>query len=119
MGFAWDSDVGPKRVVAQVREFNAQGVAVLEFTDLAGRMFASADIEAIFESSRLGAVPPGALFLSTPGQTPVLRIVDAPARPVKRTSCATPDGYHRYGQADGECRQCGETRPAVAATGVA
>lgn len=85
-----------------------------EFTDLAGRMFASADIAAIFEAGRLGAVPDGALFLNSPGKPAARRIVDAPARPVRRP-CISPTGEHAF--RDGLCLHgCGQTPP-LALTG--
>jgi hypothetical protein len=89
-----------------------------EFTDLAGRMFASADIAAIFEAGRLGAVPPGALFLNAPGKPATLRIVDAPARPVLRIPCPVgPEGRHAY--LDGACMRagCGAVEPSTVAAG--
>ena len=48
-----------------------------EFTDLAGRMFSSEDIMAIFEPGRLGAVARGALFSGREAWTSQGRIVDA------------------------------------------
>jgi hypothetical protein len=91
-----------------------------EFTDLAGRMFASADIAAIFEPGKLGAIEPGALFYGTPGRSASLRIVDAPARPAEAARCGhSPllDGRHAY--RDGVCRWpgCGQPAPAALIAG--
>ncbi len=84
-----------------------------DFTDLAGRMFSSDDIAAVFGPAQLGAIEPGALFYGSPGQSPRLHIVDAPARPVTPTLCPR-GGDHRW--RDDYCMACGTTREAPAIT---
>ncbi|HUY56623.1 MAG TPA: terminase family protein [Candidatus Micrarchaeaceae archaeon] len=78
-----------------------------EFTDLAGRMFASADLEAIFEAGRLGAVPPGALFtgLTEPAR---LEVIDAPMPLHPEVGqCPDPTFDHHHAWRDGRCLACG------------
>lgn len=82
-----------------------------EFTDLAGRMFSSEDIRAIFAPGQLGAIPAGALFSGLAPETGQPRLVDAlvPCR-------SSGDGHHRF--RDGQCQACGADQPLLAATGV-
>ena len=88
-----------------------------EFTDLAGRMFSSDDIAAIFEPGQLGAIEAGALFYGTPGQhRPQARVIDAPARPTPLPRCRTWDGHHAF--RDGECLNlCGVPQPLALTSG--
>jgi hypothetical protein len=73
-----------------------------EFTDLAGRMFASADLDAAFAIGQLGGVPQGALFGGSTSPA-VLRIVDAPRPSV--TSCPYSDNGHHFWN-EGHCEKC-------------
>jgi hypothetical protein len=76
-----------------------------EFTDLAGRMFSTADIEAIREPAKLGAIQDGPLFLTAPGQPAHLRIVDAVPKPARVRPCNhSPAGDGRHAFRDGMCR---------------
>jgi hypothetical protein len=72
-----------------------------EFTDLAGRMFASADLDAAFAIGQLGGVPQGALFGGSANPA-VLRIVDAP-RSVGPCPYSD-DGHHFWNE--GFCTTC-------------
>jgi hypothetical protein len=74
-----------------------------EFTDLAGRMFASTDIDAAFAIGQLGAVPPGALF-GGPHEPARLRIVEA-VGPSVTTSCPYSDNGHHFWN-EGHCEKC-------------
>jgi hypothetical protein len=76
-----------------------------EFTDLAGRMFATADIDAAFAVGQLGAVPEGALFAGPEGHAR-LRIVEAVAPSPSLASCPhSADAHHFW--SDGRCQRCG------------
>jgi len=83
-----------------------------EFVDIAGMMFSSDDINAIFTAGQLGALPPGALFAGPSIQRPeplALGPVLEPPRPRRRCT------GHLY--RDDTCQLCGQDRPVLLATG--
>jgi len=84
------------------------------FGDVAGRLFAAADLEAMFEARGLSEAVPLHGDTSSEPRLHVVGREPAP-RPAKR--CATQDGGHRY--LDGYCGICMAPQPVVAAGGAA
>lgn len=77
-----------------------------EFVDIAGMMFSSDDIDAIFAAGQLGAIPPGALFGAVRNARPVgAALTPATPAPLRRRRC--PGHIYR----DGACGFCGEEQP--------
>ena len=91
-----------------------------EFVDIAGRMFASDDIAAMFDPAERGAIEPGALFYALPGPgRPQVRVIDIPATPTPRSRCiksGSRDGRHAF--RDGQCLWgCGSPQPLAITAG--
>ncbi|HVC41849.1 MAG TPA: terminase family protein [Candidatus Saccharimonadales bacterium] len=85
------------------------------FGDVQGRLFASADLEAMFNARWL---PEGATATSLDGSPPLLRIAAKPSteKPAKR--CTSFDGRHAFN--DGQCMWlCGAEQPRITAGGAA
>jgi hypothetical protein len=86
-----------------------------EFVDIAGMMFDTDDIAAIFTAGQLGAIPPGALFAG-PQQRPVAELVAAtPPSPRHRQWCPGGHGGHLYKRESNICVWCGDSRPELVA----
>jgi hypothetical protein len=82
-----------------------------EFVDIAGMMFDTDDIAAIFTAGQLGAIPPGALFAG-PQRRPTAELVPlTPRSPQSARRCPSgPDG-HLYKRDSNLCVWCGDPRP--------
>ncbi len=85
-----------------------------EFTDIAGLMFSSEDIAAIFTAGQLGAIPPGALFAG-PQRRPTPELAPVVAPSPHRPRCPRGQGGQHIYRAD-TCLWCGDGRPELVAT---
>ena len=85
-----------------------------QFVDIAGLMFSTDDIDAIFTAGELGAIEPGALFGSTrPTRiAPPVLLHRKPATP----RCRSLEGHFWK---DAYCIHCGIDQPALASVGAA
>ena len=81
-----------------------------EFSDLAGRMFASDDIAAVFAAGQLGAIPPGALFSGLQPERSGLHVA-APLAVVVSDWCRGTGNEGRHLWRVDQCVLCGDTRP--------
>jgi Helicase len=85
-----------------------------QFVDIAGLMFSSDDIDAIFTPAELGAIGVGTLFASA-RPISATSLLSRP-RPVRTNRCRSLDGHFWK---DASCIHCGTEQPSLEAVGVA
>lgn len=87
-----------------------------QFLDLAGQMFSSDDIDAMFTAGHLGALDPGALFGSAPSHSIIPAL--PPARSVRTSLDPNAPFCKGHIWRNGRCGFCGEPQPALSSSGV-
>lgn len=99
---------------AALGEWRFRQEYLCEFLDLAGQMFSTDDIDAMFTAGQLGALEPGALFSSAP------RPAHFPAISTSSRTSLDPKSPWCKGHIwrNGRCGFCGTAQPALTTSGV-